>query len=287
MLARAITWTGLGSDVALLLIANASALVLGVLVYALVVREREDPELARRCVWFVALFPSAFVLVWGYAEATTLALTVGAFLALRERRWWWAAALGFLVGLGRPPGFLLALPAAVEAVPGLATAAARERVQRVAAVVAAPLGTAAYLAWTGWQFDDWTKPFSVQLASERSGEIVNPLATMLDATRGLLDGTEVGTGLHVPWVVLFVALAVLTFRSWPLSYGVFAAVVLAAGIATDNLDSLERYGLAAFPLLFTAAVLASRPWLERAVLVGFAGALTGYTVLALLTLYVP
>jgi hypothetical protein len=214
-------------------------------------------------------------------------LTVGAFLALRERRWWWAAGFGLFVGLGRPPGLLLALPAAIEAASGWRVAHARERVRRAAAVVAAPVGTALYLVWVGWQFDDWTQPFSVQLASERSGTIVNPFSTLFDATRGLFDGSEVGTGLHVPWVLLLIVLAVLTFRYWPLSYGVYGAVVLATGIVTENLDSFERYGLAAFPLLLTAAALASRPWLERAVLAGLAGALTGYTVLALLALYVP
>jgi hypothetical protein len=287
LLTRAISWTGIGSDAALLLVANLSALALGVLVYVLVVSERGDRDLARRSVWFVALFPAAFVLVWGYAEATTLAATVGGFLALRRRKWWWAAALGFLVGLGRPPGFLLALPALIEVAPGFARAPAVERARRAAAVVAAPLGAVTYLAWVGWRFDEWTKPFSVQLTSDRSGALVNPLSTLFDATRGLLDGNEVGTGLHVPWVLLLVVLAVMTFRYWPLSYAVFGAVVLATGLATDNLDSFERYGLAAFPLLLTAAVLASRPWVERAVLVGLAGGLTGYTILALLALYVP
>jgi len=278
---------GVVEDVALVVIANASALVLGVLVYLLVVAEGREPAVARRAVWFVALFPAAFVFVWGYAEATAMALTVAAFLALRSRAWLWAAGLGFLVGLGRPTGFLLALPAAVEAYARWPEAHGPERVRRALAVAAAPAGTLVYLAVVGARYGAFFDPYSVQLDDDRSGGFVNPVSTLVDATRGLLDGDEIGTGLHVPWVAVLGVLAVLTFRYWPPSYGVFAVAALGAGVATNNLDSLERYGLAAFPILLTVAVLAARPYAERVVLVASASGLTAYATLAYLRLYVP
>ena len=46
-----------------------------------------------------------------------------------------------------------------------------------------------------------------------------------------------------------------TFRRWPVCYGAYATVVLVAALSADNLNSLERYGLNAFPLVLTLAVL--------------------------------
>ena len=92
--------------------------------------------LAGRATWLLALAPAAFVLVMGYTEATTIALAVGMFLALRSKRWWVAAGLGVLVGLSRPSGFLLALPALIEAGRGLRGLPVKEYVGRAAAVLA-------------------------------------------------------------------------------------------------------------------------------------------------------
>ena len=74
-------------------------------------------------------------------------------------------------------------------------------------------------------------------------------------------------------------LLVLTFRWWPASYGVFAALVLAAALGAENLNSLERYGLNAFPLaLSLAADTGLRGKLEnlrRALAAAIANTITG------------
>jgi len=89
---------------ALLIIVNLAALAFAVLLHRLVVRETADESLARRAVWFGLLAPSAMVLVTGYAEAVLLTCAVAMFLALRSRRWEWAALAGMLAGLTRPAG---------------------------------------------------------------------------------------------------------------------------------------------------------------------------------------
>ncbi len=81
-------------------------------------RETGDDALARRAAWLVCLAPAAFTQVMGYAEGTLLALSVGTFLALRARAWWWAAVLGLAAGATRPLGVLLVVPAAIEAMRG-------------------------------------------------------------------------------------------------------------------------------------------------------------------------
>ena len=96
-----------------------------------------------------------------------------------------------------------------------------------------------------------------------------------------------GTGLHVPWLVLIVVLLVVCFRTWPASYSTFAAASIGAAAISSNLDSLERYALAAFPLVLVVAGLTRDRRIERAVLVLSGSAMTVYALLAFFHAYVP
>ncbi len=102
------------------------------------VRREWDTRLADRAVLYLAAFPTSFFLVACYSESLFLALTLGAFLALRHGRHYLLG--GVLVGaaaLTRNLGLLLLLPlgwellkglnlrgSAVEAQQGLASASA-------------------------------------------------------------------------------------------------------------------------------------------------------------------
>jgi hypothetical protein len=63
-----------GPGVALVSLANVSALVAAVLLHRLVLLETGNRAVARRAVWALSLFPPAFVLVWAYGEGLFLAL---------------------------------------------------------------------------------------------------------------------------------------------------------------------------------------------------------------------
>ena len=281
------TITPLDERGALVLVANASALVLGVLLYRLARFETGDEALARRAVWLMALAPPAYVLVMGYTEAVGAALAVAFFLALRTRRWGWAAAAGALAGLARPVGVLLVVPAVVEVARDWRMTRSGERWRRLGAVAAPVAGTGAYLAWVQLRFGDWLLPVRVQRRGNLRGTFANPFTTLEGAFRDLLHGEHVGTGLHAVWAVGLVALLVVALRRWPPAYGAFAAVMLAAGLSSSNLDSLERYALSAFPFVLAAASLLSRGWLERFVLTLSAAAMAGYAVLVFLNTAVP
>ena len=83
------------------------------------------------------------------------------------------------------------------------------------------------------------------------GDFANPLTTVGDAVEGAFDG-RVGTAMHAVALVLLVVLVVVVFRRWPLSYGLFASVVVASAVTSETSDSLERYALFAFPLVLAA-----------------------------------
>lgn len=272
---------------ALILIVNVAALLAGALLYRLAEQELGDRATAQRAAWLLALLPPATVLVAGYAESLLLSCTIGAFLALRRRHWWTAAALGVLAGLCRPMGLVLALPAAFEACRDLRRTSWPERVSRLAAIAAPVVGTGLYLGWVQWQRGDWTLPFRLQNTAELRGGIANPLSTVLHAVRSVTNGGGLGEALHLPWIALFAVLLVVCWRRLPGSYTVYAGALLLFALTGHTLGSFERYGLAAFPLVLALAVVLERPRDERIGLVLCAAGLAAFATLELLGAFVP
>jgi len=104
---------GLPPAVAVVLVADLSALVATVALALLVAREWGTAVAARAVVLFLAV-PASFFLSVGYSEGPFLALSLCAFVALRRRRWSIAALLCGLAAVSRPTGLALAAPYLVE-----------------------------------------------------------------------------------------------------------------------------------------------------------------------------
>ena len=281
VLGRAASWIpGIGAGVALVIMANAAALAAGVLMHRLVVSETGDPRLARRAVRLLALAPPSFVLVLAYSEALYLTLALSMFLLARRHRWWVAAAVGYLAGLTRPVGALLAVPAAVMAWPQRS----QRRVGALAAVVAPLAGAATFCLWAQGALGDAFAPFDRQ--RELRGDLVEPVSRLV---RGAWRGAHGDTGelLHFLAAVVLIALAVVAARRLSLAMALYAVISLALLLAAENLNSLERYALSAFPLVIAAAVVSRHRRLDRWV-VGAAGAgMVCLTTLAFHGVYVP
>jgi hypothetical protein len=288
LLSRALGWVFLDhTAAALIVVANVSALLFGALLHRLALRETGDAALARRAAWFAALFPAAFVLVMGYAEATAMMLGVVVFLGLRSNRFGWAAAGGFLAGLCRPVGVLLVVPAAVEAARDWRQASPRSRATRVIAVVAPVAGALVYLAWAGAEFGDFWKPISLQNRATLRGGFQDPVSRTIDAVGDLFGGDRFGSGLHIVWAVVFVLLLVVLVRRFPASYSLYAAATLLVGLSAKNLDSFERYAMSTFPFLLALAAVTDRDEVERGAYVVAATGLVGYAALAFLGIQGP
>lgn len=285
---RALGWVAGGHDgVALLIIANVCAFGFIALVHRLTRQDLADAGTASRAAWFAAVFPSAMVLVVGYAEALLFLLTVAAFLAYRGRRWLPGALVGFLAGLTRPTGVLLCIPAAIEAARTWRTSPARVRLAMVSAIVAPLAGLLTFLAWAGATTGDFSRPLDLQNAKNLRGGIQDPVSRMWDAAGDLFGGEKFGSGLHAVWAVAFLALVVVAIRRLPASYSAFAAVSILLGLTAHNLDSFERYALAAFPLVVALAVVTARPTYERAAVALSSAALVAYSTLAFLQITIP
>jgi hypothetical protein len=185
--------------------------------------------------------------------------------------------------LSRPLGVLLVVPAVIEAV----RAKGKPAVERIAAALAPAAGMGAYFAWSWLAFGDALRPVTVQQAFDRRGGFENPIGRLIEAARQLAGGTDLGSGLHLPWAVGFLVLLVVAFRRWPVSYGAFAAAILLVALSAHNLDSLERYGLSAFPLVLALADVLRARWAETAAIALCGAGLVTYATLAFLGAYVP
>ena len=271
--------------VALVVLANVGSLVAAVLLRRLVLAEKGDRGLADRAVWCLLIFPSAFVLVLAYSESLMLVATIAAFGFLRGRRWWWAAAFGLVAALSRPLGVVLVVPALVELVGAWRGSSGRARLAGAGAVAAPVVGLAIYLAWVGHVYGNARLPFTVQ--DDLRGGLAFPLSRVAEGFRQLAGSERFGDGLHLPVLLVLLALVVVTFRVLPLSYGAYAAVIVVAALSAENLNSIERYGMSAFPLVVALAVLMRPPQVERATIAVLGGGLVALSSMAWLGVYVP
>lgn len=273
-------------DLALIALASALALVFGALVHRLALTETGDPGLARRATWLAALAPPAFVLVMGYSESLALCLSAAGFLAVRRRRWGWAALAGLLAGLCRPVGALLCIPIAIEAVRARRSGPGGGPVPRTAAVLSPLAGTGIYLGWVWHRFGDAMLPFREQQAGGLRGHLQDPVHTVLVAASHVARA-DFGRQWHYPWVLAGLALALLTAYRLPASYSAYSAAIVLSAISSQHLGSLERYLYAAFPVAIAlAAVLRRERWWYVAAGLA-AAAFTGYAVAAFSGAYVP
>jgi hypothetical protein len=270
----------------LVVLANLAAFGFAVALARLARREGYDEDAVRRVVWLAALAPPAFVLVMGYAEALFGLLAVLVFLGARTRRWELATLAGLLAGLCRPLGVLLVAAVAVEAWRGFTQSPRPEQVRRAVATAAPALGVLAYLLWVQVAYGDGLKPFRLQRSAALHGASKNPARVLWDATSGTFHG-HVGTGLHVPWLLVSVVLLVVMARRLPASYAVWGALTLVAILTGSNLDSSERYLYGVFPFLMIAADLVRRRETWWLVLAGSSTLMSLYALLAFLKIYVP
>jgi hypothetical protein len=293
LLGKGLSFVLLGKEApALVLLANVAALFAAAAIHRLTLAETGDAATARRAAWLVALLPPAFVLVWGYAEALFLLTTIGCLYCLRSKRWWWAAALGAAAALCRPLGLILVAPAAIEVVGGLRPWGRvwfdrlREHgVAGLAAVLGPVAGCGAYLTYVWWRFGDAFLPFTVQGGFR--GDATDPLSRLAEGVGELASTDTFGDGLHLPFAVGLVVLLVLCGRRLPGSFTVYSGLIVFVTLSAENLNSLERYGLNAFPLVVALAVYTADERVDRAVLTVSAAGLVGLATLAWLGAYVP
>jgi hypothetical protein len=80
---------------------------------------------------------------------------------------------------------------------------------------------------------------------------------------------------------------VVVVRRWPVRYAVYTVPMVVVALSAESFNSLERYGLNAFPLVLALATVTRRPELDRAALALGAAGVVALSALAWVGNYVP
>ncbi len=266
-LARGIGWLfGSGEDTALLVMANASALVAAGLLF-IFVRDRIDEAAGIRAIWLLALYPASFVLVFGYSEPLFLVFAIGAMIAFTSERWLLAAALGLLATLTRSLGVLLAAVALIELLGDRGQPIDR---RRFLPVVAPVLGLLAHLSWAQWRFGSFLAPFDAQ--RESRGAFREPITRAIYSLGEGIRNSDQAAILHFCAGLALLTVLVQGHRYLRRSEIVWAIAGLILGLGAVNINSFERYALSIVPLFIVlAGVLRGRKTFGAAMVVSAAG----------------
>lgn len=276
-------------------IGHAAFAVALVLLYKLVDLDF-DRAVARRALWAIALFPTAFFFSAVYTESLFLMLAVGALLAARRGRWWVAGAVGALAALTRSYGILLLVPFAVLFLQQYRLELRRWFPNAVGAAL--PLLGPAIFSWHLERVNgNWRASFEAQTGWDRYAS--NPLDTLRCAVaschvssdalgnaepdgatwgwlRALVDSPRWGTVTDPAWrldvansdtlelvcTALFFALAIVGLRALPLYQSAYLVPGLLVPLFQPSivhaLMSMPRFGLTLFPLFVVLALVIRR-----------------------------
>ncbi len=294
--------TRLPASIALFAFCWAAALLFGALVHRLATRETGDREAARRAAWLTQLVPGGYALVMGYTEPLAGALAVGYFLLIRgggidasagaERsrtRTFAALGLGFLGGMARPVGLLLAIPGAVEGLRQARHEGWRWRgVARAAAIAAAPVaGLAAFLAYSRARYGAWLLPYTQQTSKRGRGAIMgDPISILHHVWVHNWRGHGHSAAVMACVLILgFAALLPVVWRRLPLSYAAWTVPSFILAIGSKDFTSLPRYLGALFPCLIAAALVTRRRW-QWAAMLAAGCALLGWATYYVFAVYI-
>ena len=271
--------------VSLILIANIASLITLMAIKKLVLIEKGSEELAKRSVWLLSVFPSAFVLTWAYAESLFLALSIFCFVALRKEQWKIVIFCSFAAALVRPTGLLLTIPIFCAIWESWKINQRKMSFQSIVALISGPVGSGIYILWASLHFDELFAPIKAQESFR--GSFVDPFSRVIKGVSRVLTGASATETLHIISALLLLFLLVKLFKDWPLRYGLFSSSCMVVALGAENINSLERYALNGFPVILSVLLLVSQPRLRLAVPFVSAFCMVSLCTFAWLGVYVP
>lgn len=235
--------------VSALVISGIASLFVGPLLFRLVALD-EGAIIARRSVWFLLLFPTAYFLHIGYTESLFIALSLGSMLAARLDRWWLAGALGGLATLTRINGLILVPVLAVEA--AMQWWPDRRWRWRWLAIGLVPFAFVGYLGLNQVVYGD---PLAfVEVQSSHWQKSLSPPWVGIGAL--LASDLPRAWIPELAFIVLGIAGTVASAVRLRPSWTVWMAGNLVLFTSTSFVLSVPRYSLVLFPLFVWFAILA-------------------------------
>ena len=258
---------GVNQFVALLLVANAAALVATMLMTK-VAKDEGGDEVALLSVAFLCFFPSSLFLSSGYAESLFLTFVLLSFIFLAREEFVIAAILAGLSFGTRPTGIVMIPVILMEMAQRNVLPWPRMLPRMVLCALLAAAGLLAYIAYLDIEFE---RPWAFI-----TGEAAWNKGTFLDRFVSAVTLESLFTASSVTAGVLFLVFLALTFGSirHPRCQRLYGLGILALPYSTLGIThSMERFVLVCFPAFTYAGVLCKgRPRLAIA-FIGISGVL--------------
>jgi hypothetical protein len=237
MLMRGAGWLGGGHPLLAGLLVALTAFLLALLVFWRWTADRLGPEVATGAVWLLSAFPLAVFFSAAYTESLYLLLVVSACYFAERRRFAPTAAAGFLGGLVRPNGWLLAIPIAWTMLIADQDRQRHRSILRSAAIAAPVAGVLCYCAYLAWRFGAPLAWLAGQAAwGTQPGQPPPPSAS--------LDLWWLIDALPLAFVVASIAPVTRLFGA---AYGLFIGLNIAPPLLRHGLMSLGRFSSVMFP----------------------------------------
>lgn len=243
----------------------------GAFVYFFLLNRLEyNQRMARRAVFFLAIFPTAYFLHAGYSESLFLLLTIAAFYHARRGQWMLCGLLGMLATGTRIPGLALLAPLAFEYFQQK-NFRWREIRWDGAFLVLVPVGALAYLYISYHQFGN---PFHFLEAQRKDwGAFLRwPFPSVASNWYGVWHARpservlQYG-GPFIAFVLATSALLAAPFRLRP-CYTIYFALSWVLIFSNNFPVCSPRYLLAVFPFFMLVAQLCRRAWVRDSVAFG-------------------
>lgn len=280
---------GLDPSIAAMLVSNAAFLGALIFLHRLCLREY-GPETARRAVFYMAIFPTAFFTFAPYSEPLFLFLSIGSLSYMRERRWWLAGTLGGLAAATRILGVVLAVAFAWEYLSAHRFDPRRFRLSLLGGVLI-PAGLGAYMLYLYGLTGD---PLAFVKAESGWDRVATwPWQVLSTSLADVPKSAQFGQYLQAHaliengMVLACLAVLLIGIRHIPLSFTLYGLVSLAfllsAPVVTSTIPitSMSRYLLVLVPMYIVLARLGRFAIFDRLYVCLSIGGLALFTTLFL------
>jgi Gpi18-like mannosyltransferase len=264
-----------------IVVAHSAAFIAFVLLFVLTRDVTGDGATAERAVLYAAIYPWAYHYATPYTEGLFLAITAGAFLAMRRRQWLLAGVLVALASATRVTGVLLVIPLIIEIARAWrsGTLSGRRSHSAAAGLLIAPLGLTAYIAYLWWRVGDPLAFIHAQAEWDRQRTF--PLTTLYRGIdyaihRGLTADADVYARgvIHLLFTLAILGIVIVSVKHWPLSWVLYSVALFTVVLSSPvdgpyAMHDLGRYLMILFPIYVTLGRWGRAPMINIAILLLF------------------
>lgn len=245
---------------AALIISNLAMLGALIVLYRLVAAQFDD-AVASRTIVGLLIFPTAFFFFVAYTESLFVIFALLTLRDLQNRNWWRAGLFAGLATLARAPGVLLIVPMLYVLF------VQRARLAHFLSTLLPLIAAASYWLYLAFVFGDasvWSRSVAFWRSSGLPGQsIVATIQLVLTTDYAIANNL-----IDLAATLFFIGMIIWGFTKLPPMLSLYSIVVILPPlisiqtiVARLPLASLPRYGIIAFPIFITLALMqVQRRW---------------------------